>query len=119
MTSATFKCPKCNGTGQVSFKHIADGRCFLCAGDGNLVTTKANLARCAKLGLMPRNEVQESDRCTLKQLAEISRLATKFGSDQKLATAAGFPDTAGMDDWRYQLSRRAASKIIEFGRAGA
>lgn len=117
MTLATFKCPKCNGTGKVWATHIADGRCFLCGGNGKLVTTKANLARCAKLGLMPRNELPEAERCTIKQLAEISRLAHKFGSDQRLATAAGFPETAGMDDWRYELSRKAASKIIEFGRA--
>lgn len=117
MTLATLKCPKCNGTGEVSFRHIADGRCFLCSGSGKLDASKASLARCAKLGLMPRNELPESDRCTLKQLAEISRLAYKFGSDQRLATAAGVPETAGMDDWRYELSRKAASKIIEFGRA--
>jgi len=117
MTLATFNCPKCSGTGQVSFKHIADGCCFLCAGAGKLSTSKANLKRCAKLGMMPRNELPAADRCTMKQLAEISRLAYKFGSDQKLATAAGVPETAGMDDWRYELSKKAASKIIEYGRA--
>jgi hypothetical protein len=117
MTLATFTCPKCNGTGQVSFKHIADGRCFLCAGNGTMVTTQASLDRCAKLGLAPRNEVPEAERCTTKQLAEISRLACVHRtSDARLAEKAGV-QTGWMDDWRYQMSRREASRIIEHGRA--
>lgn len=116
MTLATFSCPKCNGTGRVSFKHIAKGRCFLCAGNGKLVTTKANLEKCSKLGLTPRNELPEAERCTIKQLAEISRIAAKCRtSDARLAEQAGVR-TGWMDDWRYQMSSREASRIIEYGR---
>lgn len=117
MTLATFKCPKCNGTGEVSFKHIADGRCFLCAGSGKLVATKAALAKAAAMGLAPKNELPEAERCTIKQLAEISRLATVLRtSDSRLAEKAGV-QTGWMDDWRYQMSRKQASQIIEYGRA--
>jgi hypothetical protein len=117
MTLATFTCPKCNGTGSVSFKHIADGRCFLCAGNGTLVATEASLAKCAKLGLAPRNELPANERCTLKQLQEISRLAARLRiNEAQIADRAGV-NTKWMDDERYQLSRKDASRIIEYGRA--
>lgn len=118
MTFATFTCPKCNGTGQVSFKHIADGRCFLCQGSGKMVATKASLAKAAKMGLAPRNDLPEAERCTMKQLAEITRIAVaKRTNETKLAVAAGVPEVNAMDDWRYELSRKQASRIIEYGRA--
>ncbi|MCW5676266.1 MAG: hypothetical protein KIT15_16955 [Xanthobacteraceae bacterium] len=113
-----FNCPKCNGAGVVSFKHIADGRCFLCQGSGKMVATKANLAKAAKMGAVSRVELPEQERCTIKQLAEISRLASvRRTDDTRLAISAGVPEVQAMDDWRYQLSRKQASKIIEYGRA--
>lgn len=35
--TATYKCPKCNGTGVIGhFIHIESGVCFLCGGSGNV-----------------------------------------------------------------------------------
>jgi hypothetical protein len=118
MTRAFFDCPKCNGSGQVSFKHVANGRCFLCQGSGKLASTKEALAKAAALGIAPRNDLPEAERCTLKQLHEITRLAvSKRTSESRLAVEAGVPEVNGMDNWRYELSRKQASRIIEHGRA--
>ena len=106
----TFPCYKCNGEGFLSFcAHIDNGRCFACNGAGKL--SGKRLTKLAE-----KIELPEAERCTNRQLAEIARLAAKTGSETRMAVLAGVPEAQAMDDWRYEMSRQQAGKIIEYGR---
>jgi len=44
-TAALVSCPKCSGTGRIrAFSHIENGVCFLCAGNGDIVASRAPMA---------------------------------------------------------------------------
>ena len=110
MHKVMFPCYKCNGKGFLSFcAHIDNGRCFACGGTGKL--SGKRLPKIAE-----KIELPEAERCTIKQLDEIARLAVKTGSEMRMAVLAGVPETQAMDDWRYEMSRQQASSIIEYGR---
>jgi RecJ-like exonuclease len=44
-TNVKLECPKCAGTGEVEFKHVANGVCFMCEGTGNLGEVSAEEVR--------------------------------------------------------------------------
>ena len=57
-----YECYKCGGTGEVSFRHIANGVCFACGGTGRL--DRRASSKLVKLNYQP---VAEDVRCTDKQ----------------------------------------------------
>lgn len=105
--SYVFPCPKCNGKGRVSFKHIADGICFQCSGKGTLSAKERAKAPAAQPAT-PINQLATADqRRLLSRLAY--KLSPQFKSEADLYKAA-LPDI----DLYGDLLKSDASKIIGF-----
>lgn len=107
---ATFPCFKCNGSGQVSFKHIANGVCFTCAGSGQLsYRPRAKIRADAHPELL----VAEQDRSTAAQWEYLGKLCGD--SDRACCSvlkAAGAP----MATQRY-VTKAVMSRAIEIAKA--
>lgn len=106
-----FTCPKCNGTGKVSFHHIQNGDCFLCGATGKLAYLQSQ-----KIEADPHPEklVAEGNRCTQKQWDLLSRL-TKDNDREfcRIVHLAG-----GEATMRY-LDKKTMSRAIEMAIAKA
>ena len=105
--TATFDCFKCSGTGEVAFRHIANGVCFQCGGTGKLTSKQAGVRFEPVAPIIP-----EGERCTPKQWAYLEKLTG--GSDRefcKVVYAAGAP-CANM----IYVSRAVASRAIDIAK---
>jgi hypothetical protein len=106
----TFPCFKCNGSGQVSFRHIENGKCFQCAGSGKL-----SYRQTAKADPHPELLVAEAERATDKQWSYLLRLVREDDDKFcKIVRKAGAPFAAQ----RY-IRRDVMSRAIEMAREGA
>jgi hypothetical protein len=79
-------CFKCNGSGSVSFKHIANGVCFQCSGTGNL-TIKNSGVKFTPVAPI----IDEAIRSTDKQWALLVQL-----SNDNDATCRNWVKAAGL-----------------------
>lgn len=109
---AKFPCYKCNGSGQVAFKHIENGVCFQCGGLGQLSYRPR-----AKVDADPNPDllVPAEKRATDKQWDYLVRLVQD--NDDKFCRyikAAGGKIAAQ----RY-TTKAVMSRAIEMARAGA
>jgi RecJ-like exonuclease len=107
-----FPCFKCNGSGQVAFKHIENGVCFQCGGAGTLsYQPKAK----AEADPNPDLLVPADKRATDKQWEYLLRLVRE--NDDKFCRfvrAAGGKIAAQ----RY-VTKAIMSRAIDLARAGA
>lgn len=108
---ATFPCFKCNGSGEVSFKHIENGVCFTCGGTGKLAYRPR-----AKIEADPHPEllVDEANRSTSKQWAYFNRLIEDDRKACEILRQAGAPMATG----RY-VTKAIMSRAIELARGAA
>jgi len=84
---ASFPCFKCNGSGEVAFRHIANGVCFQCGGTGKLDGRQAEAKMEHKFPVIP-----EGERCTIKQWAFLEKLTGENDARfRKAVYAAGAP----------------------------
>lgn len=109
---ATYTCHKCSGSGEVSFKHIANGVCFTCMGSGKVAYQPKQ-----KGWTDPHPEWLVSDdvRSTTKQWEFLAKLCND--SDDrccKVLKAAGAP----MATQRY-VTKAVMSKAIDMAWVGA
>ena len=105
----TFNCFKCNGTGEVSFRHIANGVCFQCNGTGKLSGKAVGVQFTPVAPIVP-----EAFRSTAKQWDYLARLAGD--SDTKCRTwlkAAGAPVAS-----QVYVDRATMSRAIEIAKGG-
>lgn len=100
---AKFPCFKCNGSGEVSFKHIANGVCFQCGGTGKL-----DYQPRAKADPHPNLLVPEADLSTVAQWDHFNRLCTDDRRACQILRSAGAP----MATRRY-VTKAVMSKAIE------
>jgi hypothetical protein len=106
---ASFPCFKCNGAGQVSFKHIENGVCFACGGTGKL-----DYKPRPKVEADPHPEwlVPENKRGTMKQWDYLVRLC----GDVDKTICETIKNAGGrMATLRY-LTKETMSKAIELAR---
>lgn len=103
----TFDCFKCNGSGEVAFRHIANGVCFQCGGTGKLSARKAAPQSAPRFPVIP-----ESDRCTMRQWSYLERLCRDDDAAFRRAVyAAGAPCANAA-----HISRAVMSKAIEIAK---
>lgn len=100
---ANTNCFKCNGTGEVSFKHIANGVCFQCSGSGKL-SYRAQVAADPHPELL----VPAEQRSTTKQWEYFGRLVQDDRKACRIMKDAGAP----MATQRY-VTKAIMSKAIE------
>ncbi len=108
---ANFPCFKCNGSGQVSFRHIANGVCFQCGGTGKLSTRKS--VNEFKYQDKPGFPVLiEDQQCTMKQWEYLLKLVddndTRFC---RILKQAGCPYAT-----KVYVSRATMSRAIEIAK---
>jgi RecJ-like exonuclease len=112
--TASFPCYKCNGSGLVAFRHIANGVCFTCAGSGKLSYQPK-----AKAFVEPHPEwvVPEANRATQKQWDYLVKL-TGDSDDimRRLIRQAGAPSSCGVYVTKAQMS--AAIERAKQGHTG-
>jgi hypothetical protein len=108
---ANFPCFKCNGTGQVSFRHIENGVCFQCNGTGTLAYSgrKDTFKYEDKPGFPV---LSETERCTIKQWEFLDRL-TGENSDKfrKVLKTAGCPHAT-----QVYVSKAVMSRAIDLAK---
>lgn len=78
----TYKCPRCNGTGVITWaSHVANGVCFACKGAGKIDTTTAKLdeATRACVAMAQAAEEERARACTYKQAAYLNKIANRAG----------------------------------------
>ena len=57
-------CPKCNGRRHIErYGHIAEGRCFTCAGNGTVLVRESDAARCAPSCQLARYALISGECC--------------------------------------------------------
>lgn len=107
---AQFPCFKCNGSGEVSFRHIANGVCFQCGGTGKLDSRKVEAKQVHHFPVIP-----EGERATDKQWSFLGKLVgdndAKFC---RLVRAAGAPCAN-----QTYVSKAVMSRAIEMAKGGA
>jgi len=101
-----YECYKCGGTGEVSFRHIANGVCFACGGTGRL--DRRASSKLVKLNYQP---VAEDVRCTDKQWAFFGKLVLSDAEACRILKKAGAP-CATQD----AVTRAVMSRAIEMAR---
>lgn len=107
---ASSPCFKCNGSGQVAFKHVADGVCFQCKGTGSLSFRKRAPAF---VEAHPEHVVPAAERATDAQWDYMGKLCGDHDD-----TFCRIVETAGafMASQRY-VSRKVMSAAIEAAKA--
>lgn len=110
---ALYSCPRCNGKGFIQgFGHVADGRCFACAGAGKLSASAKSLNDAERAGLEYEAHCKEVEAraCTEKQERAIGQIARKLG----LSPAALVATANGMIAGYHQpeFTKAAVSKAI-------
>lgn len=86
---AQYDCFKCGGSGEVAFRHIANGVCFQCGGTGKLTYRPR-----AKVEIEPHPElvVPEAIRSTTRQWEYLDRLCMESSdAARRVLKAAGAP----------------------------
>ena len=104
-------CFKCNGSGQVSFKHIANGVCFQCGGTGKLSIRKSDNE--FKYQDKPGFPVlTESQQCTTKQWEYLLKLVDDSDTNfRKILKQAGCPHAT-----KVYVSKAMMSRAIEIAK---
>lgn len=106
----TFPCFKCNGSGEVAFRHIANGVCFQCGGTGKISSRQAGVKFEPKHPIIP-----EADCSTLKQWEYLTKLTGDIDSvARKALYAAGAPCAS-----QIYVSKAIMSRAIEIAKGAA
>lgn len=107
---AQFPCFKCGGSGEVAFRHIANGVCFQCGGTGRLsVRPAAEFQYRDKPGFPV---LPESERGTAKQWDYLAKLTGDVdGECRRFIAQAGCPHATDV-----YVSRAVMSRAIELAK---
>src|SRR4051812_13317988 len=110
---ALYSCPRCNGKGFISgFGHVADGRCFACAGAGKLSASAKSLSEAERAGLemTAHMEATQARACTDKQERAIGQIARRLGVSPAALVATANGMIAGYH--QPEFTKAAVSKAI-------
>ena len=105
----TFPCFKCNGSGSVAFKHVAEGVCFQCKGSGRLSFRKAGAVDMSQEAADKFYAVASHEQGTAAQWAFLTDM---FDGDEAAAVRFAAQGTESKKADKRFITKRELSDAI-------